>query len=174
MRHQVDHKKLGRTASHRKALLRNMATSLVLAERIETTLPKAKELRRLADNLITLGKDGSLHARRQAARVLRLQGTGDGGYEQVALKKLFGELATRFKERNGGYTRIYRFGKRSGDSASMAAIEYIGYEIKKPSEKTASKKASKGDKTKTASTAPEKKRGFWSSLRGRKDQDSTS
>jgi ribosomal protein L17 len=120
MRHLVDHRKLGRTASHRKALLRNMATSLILSERMETTLPKAKELRRVADELITLGKEGTLHARRQAARILQ---------SDDALRKLFDGLAARFKDRQGGYTRIYKFGFRRGDSAEMAAIEYLGYQL---------------------------------------------
>lgn len=129
MRHLVDHRKLGRTASHRKALLRNMATSLILAGRIETTLPKAKELRRVAERLVTLGKRGDLHARRHAARVVRDPG---------AVKMLFDDLAPRFQDRQGGYTRIYRFGFRAGDAAEMAAIEYLGYQIpvkEKPEEK---------------------------------------
>lgn len=120
MRHKVDHRKLGRTTSHRKALLRNLATSLVRAERIETTTPKAKELRRLADHLITLGKEGSLHSRRQAARILR---------DPESVKKLFETLAPRFTDRKGGYTRIFKFGFRRGDSAEMSGIEYLGYQL---------------------------------------------
>lgn len=120
MRHLVDHRKLGRTASHRRALLRNMVTSLILHERIETTLPKAKELRRLADRMITWGKQGDLAAKRQAARVLR---------SSEALAKLFDGLSKRFKDRPGGYTRIVHFGVRRGDAAPMAAIEYLGYEL---------------------------------------------
>lgn len=138
MRHLVAFRKLGRTSSHRKALLRNLATSLILQERIETTLPKAKELRRLADRLIGWGKEGTLHARRQAAAVLQ---------EPEALKKLFDGLAARFKERAGGYTRIFKFGFRPGDGADMAAIEYLGYvppvkskkEEKKPEKKVEKK-----------------------------------
>jgi large subunit ribosomal protein L17 len=126
MRHLVDHRKLGRTASHRKALLRNLATSLVLAERIETTLPKALELRRVADRLITLAKEGSLHARRQAASVLM---------NEEAVRKLFNGFGKRFSDRQGGYTRIYKFGFRRGDSAEMAAIEYLGYQLPAPQEK---------------------------------------
>lgn len=125
MRHLVDHRKLGRTASHRKALLRNLATSLVLCERIETTLPKALELRRVADKLITLAKTGTLHARRQAASIL---------LDESALKKLFNGLGQRFLDRQGGYTRIYKFGFRRGDSAEMAAIEYLGYQLPEPVE----------------------------------------
>ncbi len=120
MRHQVDHRKLGRSTSHRKALLRNMASSLILAERIETTLPKAKELSRLADNLVTFAKEGTLHTRRLAARTV---------LDQEALKKLFDILGPRFKDRQGGYTRIFKFGFRLGDGAPMAAIEYLGYQL---------------------------------------------
>ncbi len=120
MRHQVDHRKLGRHTSHRKALFRNMATSLILAERVKTTLPKAKELRRVADRLVTFAKGGTLHDRRQAARIV---------LNNEALKKLFSELAERFKDRNGGYTRIYHMGFRAGDTADMAAIEYLGYKL---------------------------------------------
>ena len=134
MRHLVDRRKLERTASHRKALLRNMATSLILHERIETTLPKAKELRRWADRLITWGKEGTLHARRRAAAILQ-----DG----EAVRRLFDGLAARFKDRQGGYTRIVRFGFRRGDAAEMAAIEYLGYQLPQKEEK---KKAEKGKK----------------------------
>ncbi len=151
MRHLVDHRKLGRTASHRKALLRNMATSLVLAERIETTLPKALELRRVADKLITLAKNGTLHARRQAARILQDEG---------ALKKLFDGLGQRFTDRQGGYTRVYKFGYRRGDSAEMAAIEYLGYQLPalKPKEKDEDKKSeAKKEPKKVAKAKSEKK-----------------
>lgn len=158
MRHQVDHRKLGRTASHRKALLRNMVTSLILSERIETTLPKAKELRRLAERLVTLGKEGSLHSRRQAARVVRTP---------EALKKLFDGLAQRFQDRSGGYTRIFKFGFRRGDSAEMAAIEFLGYQRpvkekkeKKKAEKKLAEKAEK--KTEKVQKKEEKKRHWWS------------
>jgi len=126
MRHRVDHRKLGRSTSHRKALLRNMVTSLILSERIETTLPKAKELRRIADEMITLGKEGTLHARRQAAAVLQ---------DPSAVQKLFNGLAARFADRHGGYTRIYKFGFRRGDAAEMAAIEYLGYVLPEPKPK---------------------------------------
>lgn len=150
MRHLVDHRKLGRTASHRKALLRNLATSLVLAERIETTLPKALELRRVADKLITLAKNGTLHARRQASRILQDEG---------ALRKLFDGLGQRFTDRQGGYTRIYKFGYRRGDSAEMAAIEYLGYQLPAPApkEKPEGKKAeAKKEPKKVAKPKPEK------------------
>ncbi len=125
MRHRVAGRKLGRTMEHRRAMLRNMVTSLILEERIETTLPKAKELRRVADRMITLGKRGTLHARRQALSYVR---TND------AVKKLFAELAGRFSERNGGYTRILKLGQRRGDAAPIAIIEYLGAPIKPPRE----------------------------------------
>ena len=100
--------------------MRNLATSLVLHERIETTLPKAKELRRLAEHLVTLAKRGTLHARRQAAAIVQ---------DSDAVKKLFNDgLGARFKDRPGGYTRIFKFGFRLGDGAPMAAIEYLGYQ----------------------------------------------
>lgn len=148
MRHLVDHRKLGRSTSHRKALLRNLATSLVLFERIETTLPKALELRRVADRLITLAKEGSLHSRRQAARILQ---------DDRALKKLFDGLGQRFTDRLGGYTRVYKFGFRRGDSAEMAAIEYIGYQLPTPQEKEkpqTKKPAPKVEKKEAKKAAP--------------------
>ena len=118
MRHQIDHRKLGRSAGHRRALLRNMVTSLIMHERVETTLPKAKELRRTAERMVTLAKNGSLHARRQAASFVK---------SDESLRKLFSTLAERFKDRQGGYTRIFRFPHRRGDSAEMATIEYLGF-----------------------------------------------
>ncbi len=139
MRHLVDYRKLERSSAHRKALLRNLATSLILHERIETTLSKAKELRRLADHLITLGKEGSLHARRQAAAIL---------LDKQALGKLFDGLAARFKDRAGGYTRIFQFGFRRGDGASMAAIEYLGYQLPVKEKKEDKEKGKKKEKEK--------------------------
>lgn len=106
---------------HRRALLRNLVTSLIVFERIETTLAKAKELRRVADRMVTLGKRGTLHARRQAASYVRTQ---------AAVQKLFAELATRFAERPGGYTRVLKLGRRQGDGAPMAIIEYLGASLK--------------------------------------------
>lgn len=158
MRHLVDHRKLGRTASHRKALLRNLATSLVLAERIETTLPKALEVRRVADKLITLAKAGTLHARRQAASILQ---------DEEAVKKLFNGLGQRFSSRQGGYTRIYKFGFRRGDSAEMAAIEYLGFQLPEPKKDEEKEEQKKGKdkkemkklakpKTEKAAKKPEK------------------
>ncbi|MBT3181639.1 MAG: 50S ribosomal protein L17 [Deltaproteobacteria bacterium] len=129
MRHHVDKRKLNRTTSHRKAMLANMATSLVLHDRIETTLPKAKELRRVADRLVTLGKKQTLHARRKALSMIK---------DKNAVHKLFAEIAGRFEGRNGGYTRIYKLGFRHGDDAPMAVIEYLQKDEEK-SEKTEKK-----------------------------------
>ncbi len=116
MRHGVSGRKLGRTTSHRKATFASMAAALIRHEQISTTLPKAKELRPYVDKLITLGKRGGLHARRQALSVLR---------DAELTKKLFGPLAERYKERKGGYTRVLRAGHRYGDAADMAVIELV-------------------------------------------------
>jgi large subunit ribosomal protein L17 len=109
--------KLGRTTSHRKAMLRTMVTSFLKYEKIKTTDIKAKELKKVAEKMITLGKRGDLHARRQAAAFVR---------ERDVVGKLFGELSGRYKDRSGGYTRIVRMGYRVGDNAPMAMIEFIG------------------------------------------------
>ena len=116
MRHGVAGRKLGVTTSHRFAMFRNMAHALLKHEQITTTLPKAKELRPVAEKLITLGKRGGLHARRQAYAELR---------DDVVVNKLFTTLAERYKGRNGGYTRVMRAGIRYGDAASMAVIELV-------------------------------------------------
>lgn len=116
MRHLKQGRKLGRTSAHRKALLRNLATALFEHERITTTEPKAKELRRVADKLVTLGKRGDLHARRQALQVVR---------STDIVRKLFDDIAPRFAERKGGYTRVLRLGYRAGDAAAMAIIELV-------------------------------------------------
>ena len=105
MRHRSGARKLNRTSSHRKAMFSNMAVSLLIHEQIKTTLPKAKELRRVADKMITLGKRGTLHTRRQAFSYLR---------DDAAVSKLFGALAERYKERGGGYTRVLKAGFRYG------------------------------------------------------------
>lgn len=150
MRHRMAHRKLGRTSEHRKALLRNLCTSLIVNERLITTLPKAKELRPFAERAITLGKralaseapEAALHARRQAAAYFHTGNTNrvpDGGYKRpqaprtagvAALDKLFDEIAARFVDRPGGYTRILKLGVRKGDGAEMALIELIGSEAK--------------------------------------------
>src|SRR3982751_5330940 len=116
MRHQKKTIKLGRTADHRKALLANQVCSLIEHERIKTTLAKAKAVRPLAEKMVTLGKNGSLHARRTALAVLR---------QKNAVKKLFDNIAPRSTNRNGGYTRIIRLGQRKSDSARVAFIEWV-------------------------------------------------
>ena len=116
MRHGMSGRKLNRTSSHRKSMLSNMVISLFDHEQITTTLPKAKELRRMADKMITLGKRGDLHARRQAMSVLK---------NDEIVGKLFIDLAKRYKERNGGYTRVLKAGNRHGDMAPMAVIELV-------------------------------------------------
>ncbi len=116
MRHRMSGRKLNRTSSHRKAMFSNMAASLLLHEQIKTTLPKAKELRRVADKMISLGKRGNLHARRRAFAYLR---------DDAVVTKLFDILAERYKERGGGYTRVLKAGFRYGDSAPMAIIELV-------------------------------------------------
>ncbi len=116
MRHGVAHRKLNRTASHRRAMFANMAASLIEHEQIVTTLPKAKELKPIMDKLITLAKRGDLHARRQAISKIR-------NTDQVA--KLFGTLGPRYAERSGGYTRVLKAGFRHGDNAPMAVIELV-------------------------------------------------
>ena len=117
-------RKFGRNADHRKAMLRNMATSVILHGKIETTEMKAKELRTVVDELITLGKRGDLHARRQAAAYIR-NVVADEKTEQTVLQKLFDEVAPKYKERNGGYTRVIKTGNRRGDNAPMAIIELV-------------------------------------------------
>jgi large subunit ribosomal protein L17 len=119
MRHNVGLRKLGRTSSHRRALLRNLTTALFRHERIRTTLPKAKELRPFAERLITLARQDSLHARRQVLRLVS---------DKQVVKKLFGTLAPRFATRPGGYTRTLKLGPRQGDGADMAIVELIGSE----------------------------------------------
>lgn len=114
--------RLRRNSAQRKALLRDLVTDLIINERITTTLSKAKELRKFADKAITLGKKGDLAAIRQAASFIRNEQAGEN---QTAVQKLFNELAPRYKDRNGGYTRIIKVGPRQGDNAPMAIIEYI-------------------------------------------------
>jgi large subunit ribosomal protein L17 len=137
MRHRVAHRRLGRTTPHRKALLRNLATSLILNERLVTTLPKAKELRPFVEKAITLGKRGTLHARRLATGYFYAGNTGrmrDVGRKQKppepqagmqAIGKLFDDVAKRFEARPGGYTRIIKIGNRRGDGAELAIIELV-------------------------------------------------
>jgi len=141
MRHQVAGRKLGRTSAHRRAMMANLAASLIRHDRIETTLPKAKELRSLADRLVTLGKRRTLHARRRAVELIR---------DRDAVHKLFDELAPRFEGRMGGYTRILKLGFRHGDAAPMAAIEYVAAEGSAKSEGEGHEKAPKAAKKKEA------------------------
>jgi large subunit ribosomal protein L17 len=138
MRHRVHGRKLGRPTPHRRSLLRNLCTSLFEHERITTTVQKAKEVRPIAEKLITLGKAGSLHARRQAAGML---------LKAAVVQKLFDTIATRFSDRNGGYTRIIKLGHREGDGADLAVIELLGSEL---SVKKAEKAAAKAEAEKNA------------------------
>ena len=120
MRHRNSGRKLNRTSSHRKAMFRNMATALLKHEHIKTTLPKAKELRPVVERMITLGKRGNLHARRQALSYLR---------DEKIVGKLFENLAERYENRQGGYTRVFKAGFRYGDMAPMAIIECVDRDV---------------------------------------------
>ncbi|MEO1702181.1 MAG: 50S ribosomal protein L17 [Pseudomonadota bacterium] len=120
MRHRKAGRKLNRTSSHRKAMFANMAASLIEHEQIVTTLPKAKELRPIVEKLVTLGKRGDLHARRQAISQIQ---------DQNQVRKLFDTIAKRYIDRNGGYTRIMKAGFRYGDSAPMAVIEFVDRDV---------------------------------------------
>ena len=132
MRHRVAGRKLSRTTQHRELMFRNMVVSLLQHERIKTTLAKGKELRSWADKIITLGKKGSLHARRQAFALLRDEGI---------VKKLFDEIAPKLKDREGGYTRIYKMGWRHGDGAPLSLVELVTFSS--PSEKKSTVKKGK-------------------------------
>jgi large subunit ribosomal protein L17 len=131
MRHNKAGRRLGRTTSHRIAMFRNMVTSLLNFERITTTDAKAKELRIIAEKMVTLGKRGDLHAMRQAASFIR---------EKKVVTKLFTAIAPRYKERNGGYTRIIKLGMRSGDTAPLSMIELVEEQIVQKAPKTKIKK----------------------------------
>jgi large subunit ribosomal protein L17 len=142
MRHQKKTVKLGRKAEHRKALLANQVCSLIEHHRIRTTLAKAKAVRPLAEKMVTLGKKGSIHARRTAFAVLR---------QKDAVKKLFDDIAPRSAERNGGYTRIIKLGQRKSDSAPIAYLEWVDAAVvieEEPEEKSSKsgKKKKQGDK----------------------------
>lgn len=119
MRHGKSGRALGRTGSHKRAMVRNMVTSLFEHERIVTTTPKAKEVRKAADKMITLAKRGDLHAKRQALSFIQ---------SRDVVAKLFTEIQEQFADRNGGYTRIIKTGQRRGDAAPMAILELVGYE----------------------------------------------
>jgi large subunit ribosomal protein L17 len=152
MRHKVAGYKLGRTTSHRRSLLRNLVTSLIIEERIETTIPKAKALRPQIEKMITLGKRGDLAARRQA-----------GAYVMTdeALRKLFDIIGPRFGDRNGGYVRIIRSGWQKGDGADKAFIELLGSEQlqEEKRQKRAEARAKKAEETKKAMDEAEAQRG---------------
>jgi large subunit ribosomal protein L17 len=132
MRHRVAGRKLSRHTQHRELMFRNMLVSLLQYERIKTTLAKGKELRRWADRIISLGKKGTLHARRRAFALLRDKGI---------VKKLFDEIAPRFKDREGGYTRVYRLGWRQGDGAPLSLVELVTYAAPEEKKKSTIKKA---------------------------------
>lgn len=149
MMHGKVGRKLGRKTPHRKAMMANLCSSLIMHKRVETTLPRAKELRRVADRMITLGKRGTIHARRQAIKVLR---------SSRAVKIVFDDLAPAFAERMGGYTRILKLGYRRGDSAPMAMIEYlVGTEVGEEFAPKKEKKAAKKKAAVKAKSAEEKK-----------------
>ena len=144
MRHLKAGRILGRTSAHRKALFRNLVTALIQRERIQTTLAKAKELRAKAEKTITLGKRGTLHARRRALGILM---------EKDAVAKLFGPLAERYASRKGGYTRIIKVGNRRGDDAPMAIIELVDRAEAKPQAQV-----NEGKEKKTAKPTAEKEK----------------
>ncbi|CAC9104267.1 TPA: 50S ribosomal protein L17 [Staphylococcus aureus] len=122
----MSYRKLGRTSDQRKAMLRDLATSLIISERIETTEARAKEVRSVVEKLITLGKKGDLASRRNAAKTLRnVEILNEDETTQTALQKLFGEIAERYTERQGGYTRILKQGPRRGDGAESVIIELV-------------------------------------------------
>ena len=140
MRHRNAHRKLSRNTSHRRALLRNLVTDFLDHGRLMTTLPKAKEVRPLAEKMITLGKRDSLHARRQAQAYL---------LREAIVKKVFDTIAPRFAGRNGGYSRIIKLGNRQGDGADLAIIELLGSELEvKKAERAKEKEAKQAGKPK--------------------------
>ncbi|MBI4640889.1 MAG: 50S ribosomal protein L17 [Candidatus Tectomicrobia bacterium] len=127
MRHRKAGQKLGRPSDHKEAMLRNLVTSLLTHERVETTEARAKAVRRLADQMITLGKRGDLHARRLALRVVR---------DKETVHKLFDGLATRYAERQGGYCRLFKVGPRLGDGAPMTIVELVDREVTETTQKS--------------------------------------
>ncbi len=132
MRHRISGRKLSRHTQHRNLMFRNMLVSLLQYERIKTTLAKAKELRRWVDRVIGLGKKGTLHARRQAFDILR---------DETVVKKLFDKIAPKMKDREGGYTRIYKLGWRQGDGAPLSLIELVSYVSPEEEKRSTLKKA---------------------------------
>ena len=144
MRHLNSGRKLSRNSSHRWAMMRNMVTSLLREEKIQTTDPKAKELRRWTDRVITLGKEGSLHARRQALAIIQ---------DKSVVHKLFETIATRFENRAGGYTRIIKIGRRHGDAAPVSLIELLAGSDEASQPTTGQEKKAKKKTRKAASKA---------------------
>ena len=140
MRHRVHGRKLGRTSAHRKALFRNQLTSLFTHERIVTTVAKAKELRPIAERMVTLARSGSLPARRKVLTMVP---------DKEVVRRLFDDIAPRFMDRPGGYTRILRLGRRHGDGAELAIIEFVDYELKLKKEEAGEGKASLMDRAKS-------------------------
>jgi large subunit ribosomal protein L17 len=141
MRHLNQGRKLNRTSAHRKALLRNLVLALVKHERIKTTDAKAKELRRYADRMVTLGKRGDLAARRLAFAFMQ---------SRDAVKRLFDEIAPRFKNRNGGYTRVVKFGFRRGDAAPLSIVEFSDHSALAANRKPRKKRTRREDETRSA------------------------
>ncbi|SIQ00271.1 LSU ribosomal protein L17P [Rhizobium sp. RU20A] len=141
MRHRKAGRKLGMTASHRKAMFANMAASLIEHEQIVTTLPKAKEIRPIVEKLVTLGKRGDLHARRQAISQIR---------DVAVVSKLFDAIATRYATRNGGYLRIMKAGFRHGDNAAMAVIEFVDRDTAAKGAKDAARVAAEAEAAEAA------------------------
>lgn len=132
MRHRVHGRKLGRTTAHRKAMFRNQLSSLFVHERIVTTIQKAKELRPLAERMVTLARNNDLSARRQALAVVP---------DKDVVRRLFDDIAPRFADRPGGYTRILRLGRRHGDGAELAILEFVDYTLKSKKEESGEKSA---------------------------------
>jgi large subunit ribosomal protein L17 len=141
MRHGVSGRKLGVTSTHRIAMLRSMATSLIKHEQITTTLPKAKELRPYVERIITLGKRGDLHARRQAYAQIR---------DEKVVDKLFTTIAERYKARQGGYTRVLKAGIRYGDAAAMAVIELVERDVAAKGQDSGPKPEAEGEEQEAA------------------------
>jgi large subunit ribosomal protein L17 len=167
MRHRKDHRKLSRTASHRRAVLRNLVTALFQYERIETTVAKAKEARRLAERMITFGKQGDLAARRHVARFVTRPAVND---------KLFHTIAPWYAERNGGYTRIIRLGRRLGDAGEVAYLELVKSHEQKEKERQ-ERIAAEESKEKALKAGASKKKGEAPAAeekprRGRKNSES--
>ena len=147
MRHRREGRKLGRNASHRKALFRNMVTDFLDKEHLITTVPKAKELRPVAERMITLGKQETLHARRRALSFIR---------RRAVVRKLFDDLAPRFADRHGGYTRIVRLGFRRGDNAELALLELVGSEFQAASDTSKKDKKDKKEEKEEQESQEEK------------------